>query len=257
MSKTAAGLIQHCKDKLGTPYVYGAKGEVLTQAILDRLARENPGTYTSTYKAKVARYIGQRCTDCSGLISWYTGCIRGSYNYHDTATQRVGIDHMDESMIGWALWKPGHIGVYIGDGYCIEAKGINYGTIKSRVTATPWQKVLKLCDIDYTPIPLTYTQGFQPAADGKRWWYQFADSSYAANGWYWLREATDGTCGWYLFDSEGYMLTGYQTDSAGEAFLLCPVKGSDEGKCMITDARGVLRIAEEYDMVNRRYVFEW
>ena len=104
---------------------------------------------------------------------------------------------------------------------------------------------------------MTYTQGFQPAADGRRWWYQFADGSYAANGWYWLREATDGTCGWYLFDSEGYMLTGYQVDPAGEAFLLCPVKGSDEGKCMITDARGVLRIAEEYDMANRRYVFNW
>ena len=62
MSNTSAGLIQHCQDKLGTPYVYGAKGEVLTQAILDRLARENPGTYTSTYKAKAAKYIGQRCT---------------------------------------------------------------------------------------------------------------------------------------------------------------------------------------------------
>ena len=44
MSKTASGLINHCKGKLGTPYVYGAKGEILTQAILDRLARENPGT---------------------------------------------------------------------------------------------------------------------------------------------------------------------------------------------------------------------
>ena len=154
MSKTAAGLIQHCKDKLGTPYVYGAKGEVLTRAILDRLARENPGTYTSTYKAKAARYIGQRCTDCSGLISWYTGILRGSYNYHDTAVERVGIDHLDESMVGWALWKPGHIGVYIGDGWCIEAKGINYGTIKSRVAVTPWQKVLKLCNINYTPVPV-------------------------------------------------------------------------------------------------------
>ena len=39
MSKTASGLINHCKGKLGTPYVYGAKGEILTQAILDRLAR--------------------------------------------------------------------------------------------------------------------------------------------------------------------------------------------------------------------------
>ena len=54
MSKTSAELIEHCKRKVGTPYVYGAKGEVLTQAILDRLARENPGTFTSTYKAKAA-----------------------------------------------------------------------------------------------------------------------------------------------------------------------------------------------------------
>lgn len=259
MSKTRNGLIEHCKSKIGTPYVFGAKGEVMTQARINQLARENPGTYTSSYKTKAARFIGQHCTDCSGLISWYTGRIRGSYNYHDTAVERVSIDHLDESMIGWALWKPGHIGVYIGDGYCIEAKGINYGTIRSKVSSTAWQKVLKLCDIDYSAdqTPVTYHEGFQPAADGQRWWYQYSDGSYACNGWYWLREATDGTCGWYLFDAEGYMLTGYQVDPAGETFMLCPVKGSDEGKCMITDARGVLRIAEEYDFDRRRYKFEW
>ena len=104
---------------------------------------------------------------------------------------------------------------------------------------------------------VTYTEGFQRAADGRRWWYQYSDGTYASNGWYWLTERTGGTSGWYLFDAEGYMLTGYQVDPAGEAFLLCPVIGSNEGKCMITDARGALRIAEEYDMVNRRYVFEW
>ena len=54
MKKTAEGLINHCKSKIGTPYVYGAKGEVLTQAILDRLARENPGTYTSASAARTA-----------------------------------------------------------------------------------------------------------------------------------------------------------------------------------------------------------
>jgi len=114
MSKTASGLIQHCKDKLGTPYVYGAKGEVLTQAILDRLAWENPGTYTSTYKAKAAKYIGQHCTDCSGLISWYTGRIRGSYNYQDTAVERIGVDHLDESMVGWRLEAGTHRGIHRG-----------------------------------------------------------------------------------------------------------------------------------------------
>ena len=53
------------------------------------------------------------------------------------------------------------------------------------------------------------------------------------------------------------MLTGYQKDQAGEAFLLCPEKGIHEGQCMITDARGALRIAGEYDMERRRYEFEW
>lgn len=257
MGTTSNGLIEFAKSKVGTPYVFGAKGQVLTQAILDRLARENPGTYTSTYKAKAARYIGQKCTDCSGLISWYTGRIRGSWNYHDTAAERVSIDHLDESMTGWALWKPGHIGIYIGDGWCVEAKGIAYGTIKSRVAATPWQKVLKLCDIDYTPVQVTYFQGFQPAADGQRWWYQFSDGSYANNGWYWLQEAAGGTYGWYLFDAEGYMLTGMQTDPAGERFLLCPEKGTDEGKCMVTNRRGVLQIATEYDFDGRKYIYNW
>ena len=79
-------------------------------------------------------------------------------------------------MTGWALWKPGHIGVFIGNGWCIEAKGINYGTIKTKVSATAWQKVLKLCDIDYSSdqVPVTYHEGFQPTADGQRWWYQYS-----------------------------------------------------------------------------------
>ena len=35
-----------------------------------------------------------------------------------------------------------------------------------------------------------YVQGFLQAADGKRWWYQFADGTYAQGGWYWLTEQT-------------------------------------------------------------------
>lgn len=74
--------------------------------------------------------------------------------------------------------------------------------------------------------PKEYPQGFIQAADGIRWWYQFKDGSYARNGWYWLTEATGGTSGWYLFDDAGYMLTGYQTDPAGERFFLCRIKVS-------------------------------
>lgn len=247
------GLIEFCKSKVGTPYVYGAKGEILTESRLQVLKKQNPGMYTTTYTAKARQFIGRHCTDCSGLISWYTGTIRGSYNYHDTADERVPIGSLNESMAGWALWKPGHIGIYIGGGYCIEAKGINYGTIKSRVGDTAWQKALKLCDIDYAQN-IVITEGFKPAADGKRWWYQFADGTWAKNGWHWLTEATGGTSGWYLFDAEGYMLTGYQQDPAGERFFLCPDQGIHEGQCMVTDDRGVLKIVEAYDFDKRKYI---
>lgn len=103
-------------------------------------------------------------------------------------------------------------------------------------------------------VPKEYPQGFIQAADGIRWWYQFKDGSYAHSGWYWLTEATGGTSGWYLFDGAGYMLTGYQTDPAGERFFLCPDKGIHEGQCMVTDERGVLRIVGEYDFEEHKYV---
>lgn len=102
--------------------------------------------------------------------------------------------------------------------------------------------------------PKEYPQGFIQTADGIRWWYQFKDGSYAHSGWYWLTEATGGTSGWYLFDDAGYMLTGYQTDPAGERFFLCPDKGIHEGQCMVTDERGVLRIVGEYDFEEHKYV---
>lgn len=102
--------------------------------------------------------------------------------------------------------------------------------------------------------PKEYPQGFIQAADGIRWWYQFKDGSYAHSGWYWLTEATGGTSGWYLFDDAGYMLTGYQTDPAGEKFFLCPEPGIHEGQCMVTDERGVLRIVGKYDFEKHKYV---
>lgn len=147
--KTAKELVAFVRSKIGTPYVFGAKGETMTEGRIQQLARENPGTFTVAYIAKARKFIGKHCTDCSGLISWYTGTIRGSWNFRETAARRVPIKKIDESMIGWAVWKPGHIGVYVGDGHVVEAKGINYGTIFSRLEDTPWQEALKLRDIEY------------------------------------------------------------------------------------------------------------
>lgn len=99
-------------------------------------------------------------------------------------------------------------------------------------------------------------EGFVLDSGSGLWKYQFKDGSYAT-GWHWLTERTGGTSGWYYFDVESCMLTGYIHDDAKEPYFLCPDKSIHEGQCMISDARGVLQFAIEYDFENRRYQYEW
>lgn len=105
---------------------------------------------------------------------------------------------------------------------------------------------------DWSLVQPAYEEGWKQAADGVRWWYQFADGSFASAGWHWLREETGGTWGWYLFDADGYMLTGYQTAPDGRRFFLCPDAGIHQGKCMVTDNQGALQVAE-YDQQKKAY----
>ena len=188
MSKTSRELIEFCKGKLGTPYVFGMKGQILTEALLQQLAAENPKVYTSQYITKARSFMGKHCTDCSGLITWCTGILRGSANYRETAREVKPIGTLNESMTGWALWKPGHIGVYIGNGKCIEAKGINYGTVETRAQDTPWVSVLKLKDIDYSaqvcesPVPSPHPTGWVKEDGGVRFYLE--PERYVSNDWY-------------------------------------------------------------------------
>lgn len=50
---------------------------------------------------------------------------------------------------GIVLWKNGHIGVYVGDGWVIEARGTEYGVVKSKLSTQPWKKWGYLKDVDY------------------------------------------------------------------------------------------------------------
>ncbi len=64
-----------------------------------------------------------------------------------TVENKFGSTHMpglyEWLPVGTVLWKPGHVGVFLGRRdsayWCVEAKGINYGTICSNVTDNDWQ----------------------------------------------------------------------------------------------------------------------
>lgn len=132
-------------------YLYGFKYEKVTASKLARFFAQYPNYYVDSKKSTAQRYIGDMATDCSGLISSCTGVLRSSQGYHDSAKYIIPVTpyYIGKNTAGLAVWKKGHIGVSIGKGLTIEAKGINYGVVQTK--DTPWTHYLYLKDIDYTP----------------------------------------------------------------------------------------------------------
>lgn len=158
---TGEGLALHGKSKKGTPYVYGTKGAhgVLTQTRLNTLAKSYPNMFTSSYLNKAKKLVGKVCTDCSGLVSWYTGKEISSSQMYSQAYARLPISEWKKFAIGTVLWKQGHVGIYLGDGLVAEATGIDQGTIISKISDQKWTYGLTFSYIDYNIIePVSSTQ---------------------------------------------------------------------------------------------------
>ena len=76
MAKKMTGkeLVSFCRSKIGTPYVYGMKGNVMTEQNYKFLKN----TYGKMVWLSDRDKIGKVCVDCSGLISWAFGVTLGS-----------------------------------------------------------------------------------------------------------------------------------------------------------------------------------
>lgn len=137
---SASDYIDFLKSKIGTPYVYGAKGHygTFTQTRLNALASAYPSMFTSSYLSKISTKgcVGKICTDCSGLVCWPwpSSMEYGSASLYSKAYTRLAISKLSDFAPGTVLYKSGHVGIYAGDNICIEAKGIDYGTISGTIT---------------------------------------------------------------------------------------------------------------------------
>lgn len=158
MSKTGQELATFGQRKLGTPYVYGAKGAngPLTQKQVDNLSAAYPNVFTTAYRVKIAKkaLVGKVCCDCSGLISWYTGKVLGSAQLYAQAYTRLPIANIKDFAVGTVLWKKGHVGIYIGliNGvpYDVQEKGIDYGCITQPCEKTGWKYGLTFSWVTYS-----------------------------------------------------------------------------------------------------------
>lgn len=141
-------LVNYCKAALGAPYWYGCFGQISTKALYYNKRKQYPQQYEWSIPKE---QLNRRVFDCVGLIKgaiWSDADIKKNPKYK--ASQDVSANGMLDrcktkgkiktlpEVAGVLVFKNGHVGVYIGGGYVIEAKGHKWGVIKSKLSATPW-----------------------------------------------------------------------------------------------------------------------
>lgn len=94
--------------------------------------------------------------DCSGLIYSYCGGERCGDPQLNTATERGSVSSGIPNVHGLGLWRPGHVGVYVGDGMEVDARGDAY-------------------DMCYESVYGSYS--------GWTYWFKLAAVTYPTNGW--------------------------------------------------------------------------
>ena len=160
MENTNTDLARFCVDKLGVPYVMGTNGRVLKKTALDDLVRRDPGGwFTAARLPAVRSWVGKATTDCHGLVEWFVREQSGAV--YDTtadaafaaATVKGGIGGIPE-LPGVCVRYKGHIGVYIGGGYVVEARGFDYGVCITPLRGRPWTHWYKHPKIKYTGTAL-------------------------------------------------------------------------------------------------------
>lgn len=147
----------------GWGYVWGTYGTVLDKAFLESKIEQYPDEVGGKEEFIRANWLGKRTADCVGLIkgySWYdvesqkTILISngmpdiGADTMYENATEKGTIDTIPE-VLGLAVWKSGHIGVYIGNGQVVEAYGTTTGVIRSQLADGGWTHWLKIPYITY------------------------------------------------------------------------------------------------------------
>lgn len=102
--------------------------------------------------------------DCIGLIKgymWTPDADSTEYKYLDngfgdrsadgyyTFARKKGPINTMPDIVGIAVFMPGHVGIYAGNGEVIEARGHKYGVVKTKLKERPWKNWAYINEIEY------------------------------------------------------------------------------------------------------------
>lgn len=161
--KTATGLVRYAQAQLGRPYWWGTSGQISTETLLNGLKKLYPDTYAKPMYANAPQQLGQKVHDCMGLIEGYfwsdNADAPAKYNsngFTDTTADRLLASATDKGAIstipeipGISVHMKGHVGIYEGKGNVIEARGHQYGVVRTRLKDRPWTHWARIPQLEY------------------------------------------------------------------------------------------------------------
>ncbi|MDV4151060.1 NlpC/P60 family protein [Clostridium sp. AL.422] len=116
-------VIEMAQSKIGLQYVWGGKGEIMTEERLDELISYYGDSY---YPLSRETYIGSQAFDCSGLTYWLYREVTGEeigYSTFDQEDILQGYEvNKEEVQPGDLIYTPGHVVLYKGRGKTINAE---------------------------------------------------------------------------------------------------------------------------------------
>ena len=180
----ASDLVEYFRKALAESwgYIFGASGQEWTEAKQKQIVNKMASRYGSSWKNNAeakdddyyrsavygSKWVGHRVADCSGM---FVGAFKekgiavshsSHYQYTDYCKEKGTLkngrrSNGEEIVPGDAVfvWKDEkkrytHVGLYVGSGIVIEAKGTEYGVVTSNVTDSKWNRWGKFKAVDYS-----------------------------------------------------------------------------------------------------------
>lgn len=159
---TNTQLVKFAEAMLNHEYWYGTYGQEASKSLLESKKKQYPKYYDASKYSKGWTCDGRKVFDCAGLIkgaNWCDGDPDAKVKYnskedksanglYEAANEKGPISTLPE-IPGIIVWKNGHVGIYIGGGVVIEAKGHDAGVVKTILSQRPWTNWFKCNFINY------------------------------------------------------------------------------------------------------------
>lgn len=136
-------------NQANTWYMYGNNGHVITEQFIQTKKIQYPDRYSNDHITQLRKHIGAVGYDCSSITDIFVGPDRSANGWLAASLESGPIVSI-QNLPGLTVHYNGHMGIYQGDGWVVEARGTWYGIVKTRLSDRPWKNWAKVPGVDYT-----------------------------------------------------------------------------------------------------------